>query len=72
VASRRVDVKRLIFCVLVSLAASGCASHRPKVDAARPLASEQQAARERVEARGRYDVEHNPNDTMSVNSMGSD
>jgi len=72
VAWRRVDVKRLIFCVLVSLAAGGCAGRRPRVDETRPLASEQQSARERVEARGRYDVEHNPNDTMSVNSMGSD
>jgi hypothetical protein len=70
---REVDVKRFILCLVLSLAASGgCARHRPPVDATHPFASEQQAARERVEARGRYDVEHNPNDTMSINSMGSD
>jgi hypothetical protein len=57
---------------LVALMVSGACRHRPVVDANHPYESEQNAARERVEARGRYDVEHNPNDTMSVNSMGSD
>ena len=66
-------MERFILGLVLSLAASGgCARHRPPVDSTHPFAAEQQAARERVEARGRYDVEHNPNDTMSINSMGSD
>ncbi len=66
-------MKRLLSALLLSLAAgSGCARHRPRVDATHPYAAEQTAARDRVEARGRYDVNHSPNDTMSVNSMGSD
>jgi hypothetical protein len=67
------EMKRLILMFMLSLAAAGgCARHKPAVDAANPYAAEQTAARNRVEARGRYDVNHNPNDTMSVNSMGSD
>ena len=60
-----------LLALLVLLLACGC-RHRPVVDANHPYESEQNAARERVEARGRYDVLHDPNDTMSVNSMGSD
>lgn len=66
-------MKRLLTALLLTLAASGaCVRHKPKVDQVRPYAQEQTAARDRVEARGRYDVNHNPNDTMSINSMGSD
>ena len=59
-----------LFAILAALA--GCARHKPAVDGTHPYAAEQQAARNRVEARGRYDVNHHPDDTMSVNSMGSD
>ena len=62
----------LRLCALAALAIVGACRHRPVVDANHPYESEQNAARERVEARGRYDVLHNPNDTMSINSMGSD
>ena len=66
-------MKRWIFVTVLSLGAGGaCARHKPAVDATHPYAAEQSAARERVAARGRFDVNHNPNDTMSVNSMGSD
>jgi hypothetical protein len=66
-------MKRSALPLVLSLAAAiGCARHKPAVDAVRPYAAEQQQARDRVESRGRYDVNHNPNDTMSVNSMGSD
>jgi hypothetical protein len=65
---------RLTWLMALSLAiGAGCARHKAAVDGGRPpYAAEQQQARNRVEARGRYDVNHNPNDTMSVNSMGSD
>lgn len=60
-------------CLLLPLALfSACTRHKPAVDAVRPYAQEQTAARDRVEARGRYDVNHDPRDAMSVNSMGSD
>jgi hypothetical protein len=59
-----------ILALLATLA--GCTRHKPLIDQRQPLAAEQTAARDRVEARGRYDVNHNPDDTMSVNSMGSD
>jgi hypothetical protein len=66
-------MKRLVLVLVLPLAAcGGCTRHKPAVDASRPYAVEQSAARDRVEQRGRYDVNHNPNDTMSVNSMGSD
>lgn len=66
-------MQRWIFFALLSLAGGGaCARHKPAVDATHPYAADQTAARDRVEARGRYDVNHDPNDTMSVNSMGSD
>ena len=64
-------MKRLILALMLSLAAGGaCARHKPTVDASKPFAAEQSAARDRVPKR--YDANHNPNDTMSVNSMGSD
>ena len=70
---REENMKRLVLMIVLSLAAGGaCARHKPKVDQVRPYAAQQDAARERVEAKGRYDVDHNPNDTMSINSMGSD
>jgi hypothetical protein len=66
-------MKKWMSLLLLSLAASGaCVRHKPKVDQIHPYSSEQTAARDRVEARGRYDVNHDPNDTMSINSMGSD
>jgi hypothetical protein len=66
-------MKRLLLLLLLSVVAGGaCARHKPVVDSRQPYAAEQTAARDRVEARGRYDVNHNPNDTMSINSMGSD
>ena len=58
--------------MLAAATGSGCARHKPVVDATHPYAAEQSAARDRVQARGRYDVNHNPNDTMSINTMGSD
>jgi hypothetical protein len=62
----------LLIPMLVLAACGACARHKPVVDATRPLAAQQTAARDRVEQRGRYDVNHDPNDTMSINSMGSD
>lgn len=65
-------MRRWLLVLFAALPAAGCMRHKPVVDTVKPLASEQTAARDRVEARGRYDVLHNPNDTMSVNTMGSD
>ncbi len=62
----------LLICVLTLAACCGCTRHKPVADTAHPYAAEQTVARDKVEARGRYDVKHDPNDTMSVNSMGSD
>ncbi|MGD9720430.1 MAG: hypothetical protein AB7O59_06640 [Pirellulales bacterium] len=62
----------LLLPILLALGCAGCVRHKPRVDQTHPYAAEQNAARERVEARGRYDVLHNPDDTMSINSMGSD
>ncbi len=65
-------MRRLFTILPLLLILGGCSRHKPLVDQRQPLASGQTEARNRVEARGRYDVNHNPNDTMSVNSMGSD
>lgn len=62
---------RTTLAAIVLAALCGCA-HRPRVDQTHPYAAEQQAAKDIVESRGRYDVNHNPNDTMSINTMGSD
>jgi hypothetical protein len=66
------SMPRTLLCMCVLATCVGCARHTPRVDQVNPYAAEQAAARERVEARGRYDVEHNPDDTMSINTMGSD
>jgi len=70
-------MKMIILFVLIPAAfAAGCKRNNPPKVAANPYAAtksaEQEAAKERVEARGRYDVMHDPNDTFSINSMGSD
>jgi PBP1b-binding outer membrane lipoprotein LpoB len=57
---------------MLPLLFAGCVRHTPPVDKTHPYTAGQTAAKDRVEARGRYDVNHNPNDTMSINSMGSD
>jgi hypothetical protein len=64
-------MKRLTLLLVLSLiAGAACTRHKPAVDATHPYAAEQSAAK--TEVAKRYDVNHDPNDTMSVNSMGSD
>jgi len=60
----------MLLVVLSLLAGSACTRHKPRVDTTHPFAAEQSAAKAAVPKR--YDVNHDPNDTMSVNSMGSD
>ena len=65
------EMKRFILVLVLPLAACGaCTRHKPAVDQVRPYAAEQSAARDRVPQR--YDANHDPNNTMSINSMGSD
>lgn len=66
-------MNRLNWVLILSLViTAGCRSNKPAANASGPYAAQPAPERERIFERPSYDATHDPEDTMSVNSMGSD
>jgi hypothetical protein len=66
-------MKRLTLALMLAIPLCGACRRTKAVDTSNPFAAQQSAARDRAaEQRPGLGVKHDPDDTFSVNSMGSD
>lgn len=65
-------MKRLTLALILASLLCGACARTKAVDANNPYASQQSAARDRAAEWPALGVKHDPNDTFSVNAMGSD